>query len=145
MGVRAGALRATGVTARAGDAAGTDAGAGAGAAGVVIVTVEGEEKKWGWIVTLRLCPRPQPQPRFRCLQLQHCPQHCLWHLQVPASQISSSGFSSLEDQMRGRLPSYRGSATQQRVQKSIGLIRRALANRYVLIPNAAFNLMVYPG
>ena len=47
MGVRAGALRATGVTARAGDAAGTDAGAGAGAAGVVIVTVEGEEKNGG--------------------------------------------------------------------------------------------------
>ena len=45
MGVRAGALRATGVTARAGDAAG--AGAGAGAAGVVIVTVEGEEKNGG--------------------------------------------------------------------------------------------------
>ena len=45
MGVRAGALRATGVTARAGDAAG--AGAGAGAAGVVIVTVEGEEKNEG--------------------------------------------------------------------------------------------------
>ena len=45
MGVRAGALRATGVTARAGDAAGT--GAGAGAAGVVIVTVEGEEKNGG--------------------------------------------------------------------------------------------------
>ena len=43
MGVRAGALRATGVTARAGDAAG----AGAGAAGVVIVTVEGEEKNGG--------------------------------------------------------------------------------------------------
>ena len=47
MGVRAGALRATGVTARAGDAAGTGAGAGAGAAGVVIVTVEGEEKNGG--------------------------------------------------------------------------------------------------
>ena len=45
VGVRAGALRATGVTARAGDAAGT--GAGAGAAGVVIVTVEGEEKNGG--------------------------------------------------------------------------------------------------
>ena len=45
MGVRAGALCATGVTARAGDAAGT--GAGAGAAGVVIVTVEGEEKNGG--------------------------------------------------------------------------------------------------
>ena len=45
MGVRAGALRATGVTARAGDAAG--AGAGASAAGVVIVTVEGEEKNGG--------------------------------------------------------------------------------------------------
>ena len=45
MGVRAGALRATGVTARAGDAAGT--GAGAGAAGVVIMTVEGEEKNGG--------------------------------------------------------------------------------------------------
>ena len=45
MGVRAGALRATGVTARAGDAAGT--GAGAGAAGMVIVTVEGEEKNGG--------------------------------------------------------------------------------------------------
>jgi len=43
VGVRAGALRATGVTARAGDAAG----AGAGAAGVVIVTVEGEEKNGG--------------------------------------------------------------------------------------------------
>ena len=42
MGVCAGALRATGVTARAGDAAG--AGAGADAAGVMIVTVEGEEK-----------------------------------------------------------------------------------------------------
>ena len=45
MGVRAGALCATGVTARAGDAAG--AGTGAGAAGVVIVTVEGEEKNGG--------------------------------------------------------------------------------------------------
>ena len=45
MGVRAGALRATGVTTRAGGAAGT--GAGAGAAGVVIVTVEGEEKNGG--------------------------------------------------------------------------------------------------
>ena len=45
--MRAGALRATGVTARAGDAAGTGAGAGAGAAGVVIVTVEGEEKNGG--------------------------------------------------------------------------------------------------
>ena len=43
--MRAGALRATGVTARAGDTAG--AGAGAGAAGVVIVTVEGEEKNGG--------------------------------------------------------------------------------------------------
>ena len=47
MGVRAGALCATGVTARAGDAAGTGAGAGVGAAGVVIVTVEGEEKNGG--------------------------------------------------------------------------------------------------
>ena len=47
MGVRAGARRAIGVTARAGDAAGTGAGAGAGAAGVVIVTVEGEEKNGG--------------------------------------------------------------------------------------------------
>ena len=47
MGVRAGTLRATGVTARAGDAAGTGAGAGAGAAGVVIVMVEGEEKNGG--------------------------------------------------------------------------------------------------
>ena len=45
MGVRAGALRATGVTAHAGDAAGT--GAGAVAAGVVIVTVEGGEKNGG--------------------------------------------------------------------------------------------------
>ena len=43
----AGALHATGVTARAGDAAGTGAGAGAGAAGVVIVMVEGEEKNGG--------------------------------------------------------------------------------------------------
>ena len=43
----AGALRAIGVTARAGDTAGTGAGAGAGAAGVVIVTVEGEEKNGG--------------------------------------------------------------------------------------------------
>ena len=43
VGVRAGALYATGVTARAGDAAG----AGAGAAGVVIVTVEGGEKNGG--------------------------------------------------------------------------------------------------
>ena len=47
MGVRAGALHATGVTVRAGDAAGTGAGAIAGAAGVVIVTVEGEEKNGG--------------------------------------------------------------------------------------------------
>ena len=46
MGVRAGALRAIGVTARAGDTAGAGAGAGA-AAGVVIVTVEGEEKNGG--------------------------------------------------------------------------------------------------
>ena len=47
MGVRAGALRATGVTARAGDTVGAGAGAGTGAAGVVIVTVEGEEKNGG--------------------------------------------------------------------------------------------------
>ena len=47
MGVCAGALRATGVTARAGDAAGTGAGVGAGAAGMVIVMVEGEEKNGG--------------------------------------------------------------------------------------------------
>ena len=47
MGVRAGALRATGVTVRAGDTAGAGAGADAGAAGVVIVTVEGEEKNGG--------------------------------------------------------------------------------------------------
>ena len=46
MGVCAGALHATGVTARAGNAAGTGVGAGAGAAGV-IVTVEGEEKNGG--------------------------------------------------------------------------------------------------
>ena len=46
MGMCAGALHATGVTARAGDAAGTGAGAGAGAAGVM-VTVEGEEKNGG--------------------------------------------------------------------------------------------------
>ena len=45
--MHAGALRATGVTVHAGDAAGTGAGAGAGAAGVVIVTVEGEEKNGG--------------------------------------------------------------------------------------------------
>ena len=45
VGVRAGALRATGVVARAGDTAG--AGAGAGAAGVVIVTVKGKEKNGG--------------------------------------------------------------------------------------------------
>ena len=43
--MRAGALCATGVTARAGGVAAT--GAGAGAAGVVIVTVEGEEKNGG--------------------------------------------------------------------------------------------------
>ena len=43
MGVHAGALCATGVTARAGGVAGV----GAGAAGVVIVTVEGEEKNGG--------------------------------------------------------------------------------------------------
>ena len=47
VGVHAGALHATGVTARAGDAAGTGAGAGADAAGMVIVTVEGEEKNGG--------------------------------------------------------------------------------------------------
>ena len=47
MGVRAGALHTTGVTARAGNTAGTGAGVGAGAAGVVIVTVEGEEKNGG--------------------------------------------------------------------------------------------------
>ena len=41
--MRAGALCATGVTARTGDAAGT----GAAAAGVVIVTVEGKEKNGG--------------------------------------------------------------------------------------------------
>ena len=43
--MRAGALRAIGVTARAGDAAGS--GAGAGAAGMVMVTVEGGEKNGG--------------------------------------------------------------------------------------------------
>ena len=44
--MRAGALRATGMTARAGNAAGAGAGAGAGAAGVM-VTVEGEEVNGG--------------------------------------------------------------------------------------------------
>ena len=45
MGVRAGALHVTGVTARASNAAGTGAGAAAAAAGVT--TVEGEEKNGG--------------------------------------------------------------------------------------------------
>ena len=45
MGVHAGALHVTGVTARAGGA--TGAGAGTDAAGMVIVTVEGEEKNGG--------------------------------------------------------------------------------------------------
>ena len=44
MGIRAGALHATGVNARTGNAAGT--GAGAGAVGMM-VTVEGEEKNRG--------------------------------------------------------------------------------------------------
>ena len=47
MVVRAGALRATGVTACASDAVGTGAGAGASAASVVMVTVEGEKKNGG--------------------------------------------------------------------------------------------------
>ena len=47
MGVHAGALHAIGVTAYAGDTAGTGTGAGAGAAGMVVVTVEGEEKNGG--------------------------------------------------------------------------------------------------
>ena len=46
MGVRAGALCATGMTACAGGTAGAGASAGA-AAGMVIVTVEGEEKNGG--------------------------------------------------------------------------------------------------
>ena len=44
--MHAGALRATGMTVRAGDTAGAGAGACAGAAGVV-VTVEGKEKNGG--------------------------------------------------------------------------------------------------
>ena len=44
--MRAGALRATGVTVHTGDTAGAGAGACAGAAGVM-VTVEGEEKNGG--------------------------------------------------------------------------------------------------
>ena len=86
---------------------------------------------------LRLCPQlGQPQS-------QHRPQLCLWYLRIPpASQISSSECSSLEEQMRERHPFYKGSATPRTVQRSIGLIRRALASWYVLIPDAAFNLMV---
>jgi len=64
------------------------------------------------------------------------------------SQMSNSECSSLEEQMRGRLPSCRGSATQQRVRRSTGLVRQVLAVGYVLIaliPNGGFNLMVYPG
>ena len=45
--MRAGALRATGVTARVGNTVGAGAGVGAGAAGTVIVMVEGEEKNGG--------------------------------------------------------------------------------------------------
>ena len=46
--MHAGALHAIGVTAHAGDAAGTGAGAGAGTgAGGMKVTVEGEEKNGG--------------------------------------------------------------------------------------------------
>ena len=62
-----------------------------------------------------------------------------------ASQISNSECSSLEEQMPGRLRFCRESATQQRVQRSTGLVRRVLAIRYVLIPNGAFNLIVYTG
>jgi len=67
---------------------------------------------------------------------------------TPMSQMSNSECSSLEEQMRGRLPSCRGSATQQRVRRSTGLVRQVLAVGYVLIaliPNGGFNLMVYPG
>ena len=47
VGVRAGALHATGVTVHAGDITGAGAGASADAAGVVMVTVGGEEKNGG--------------------------------------------------------------------------------------------------
>ena len=67
-------------------------------------------------------------------------------LLAPASQMSDSEYSSLEEQMLGKLRFCRGSAIQQRVQSSTGLVRRVLANRYVFIPNDAFNfVMIYPG
>ena len=77
---------------------------------------------------------------------------CLWlqlrlQLRVPASQMSSSEYSSLEEQMRGRLQFCRKSATQRRAQRSTGLAHVVLAIRYVFIPNDAFNLnlIVYLG
>ena len=97
------------------------------------------------LLRLRLRLRPQFRlwPRFR---------HRLWlqlrlQMRVPASQMSSSEYSSLEEQMRGRLQFCKGSATQQRAQRFTGLADGVLAIRYVTIPNGAFNLnqIVYLG
>ena len=76
------------------------------------------------------------------LRLQHRPR-----LRAPVSQISSSECSLLEEQMRAKLPYYRESVTQRRVQRSTSLVRRVLASWYVLIPIFVVNLtgMANPG
>ena len=85
------------------------------------------------------------------LRLQHPPRpHLHLRLQVQlrvpqASQMSDFECSSLEGQMPGRRLSYKESAIQRRVQRSIDLACRVLANGYVLIAKGAFDLIVYPG
>ena len=65
-------------------------------------------------------------------------------LLAPASQMPNSECSSLEEQMPEKLRFCRGSATQQRVRSSTGLVRRVLANWYVLIPSWRFPSQSHP-
>ena len=92
----------------------------------------------------RLRPRLRLLLRFRLqfrLRTQFCHRLQLqFQPRVSASQISGSEYSSLEEQMRGRLRSCRGSAKRQRAQRSTGLAHGVLAIWYVFVSNGAFNL-----
>lgn len=59
---------------------------------------------------------------------------------VPESQMSSSEFSSSEEQMRERRPSYKGYATLPRVQRRTGpgVVHGELASGCVRVPNGTF-------
>ena len=87
------------------------------------------------------------QPLFNPLPSLPSFYTLLWLCSRISAQFrkSSSEFSLLEEQIRGRHPYYKECAILPRVRRSTAVVHRDVASGYVLFPVSTFDLIIYPG